>query len=53
MYIHAKRSRHGNEKRWNRLGEPFANRLGGVFKITKEWVNRKISRFERKYNKFV
>ena len=47
-----KRSRRGNERRWNRLGEPFAHMLGGAFKITKEWLNRKINRHERKYNMF-
>ena len=48
-----KRSRRGNEKRWNRLGEPFAHMLGGAFKITKEWVNRKITQTERRYKKYI
>jgi len=47
-----KRSRRGNKRRWNRLSEPFAHMFGGAFKITKEWLNRKISRHERKYNMF-
>jgi hypothetical protein len=38
-----KRSRRGNEKRWNQLGEPFAHMLGGVFFKTKDWINRKIT----------
>jgi hypothetical protein len=45
-----KRSKHGNESRWNKLGEPFANMLGGSFKTSDTWVNRKITKNERKYN---
>jgi len=52
MNATAKRSRRGNEKRWNQLGEPFANRLGGVFTKTKSWINRKLTQAERRYKKY-
>lgn len=47
-----KRSRRGNEKRWNQLGEPFAHMLGGAFFKTKDWINRKITQIERRYKKY-
>ena len=49
MNSRCKRGRRGSESNWNRLGEPFASRLGGSFPISDTWLNRKRTRAERRF----
>lgn len=48
-----KRCKHGNESRWNRLGEPFEHLLSKNAKTSDNWLNRKITRNERKHRQII